>query len=233
MKIRLIAFATASDALGREEITLELPDGSHLGDLKRLLTAQHASLVPLWPRLAVAIDGEIAGEGAVLREGNEVALLPPVSGGTDAPRAHLTNEPIDVAAVEAAVTAPQNGAVVLFIGTVRNHHRGNAVQALTYSAYDSMAVARMERICRDLEAETPGLRVAITHRQGHLQPTEASVVIAVSSPHRAAAYEASRTALERLKKEVPIWKREHYADGTESWREEEGLVGGAETTLAP
>jgi len=107
---------------------------------------------------------------------------------------------------------------------VRDHHAGRPVAKLTYSAYRPMALAGLRRIVTDLEASGPGLRAAIVHRLGEVPVGEASVVIAISSPHRAAAYEASRTALERLKAEIPIWKREHYADGEAAWREEEPLA---------
>jgi molybdopterin synthase catalytic subunit len=114
--------------------------------------------------------------------------------------------------------------VVVFLGTVRDNHAGKPVEKLTYSAYRAMALEGLRRIVEDLEAAAPGLRAAIVHRLGEVPVGEASVVIAVASPHRAAAYEASRTALERLKAEIPIWKREHYADGGVAWREEEPLV---------
>lgn len=139
-------------------------------------------------------------------------------------RASLTDEPIDTAAVAEAVAEATCGAVVLFLGTVRDHHGGRTVTELAYSAYRPMALARLEQIVGDLEAGAPGLRAAIVHRLGVVPIGEASVVIGVASPHRQAAYEASRTALERLKREVPIWKRETYDDGSATWREEEALA---------
>ncbi len=138
-------------------------------------------------------------------------------------RAGLVEEPIDVAAVERAVAAPECGAVLLFLGTVRDQHQGRTVRLLTYTAYRPMALKVLERITKELEREDPSLRLAIVHRLGDVEVGEASVVIAVASPHRQAAYEASRLALERLKREVPIWKRERYDDGEVAWREEEPL----------
>ncbi len=224
MKIRLLAFASASDALGSDELEIELPAGSDLTSLKQLLEARAPGLVPLWPRLAIAIDGAVVGADHPLRDGAEVALLPPVSGGSGAARVALVDTPIDVAAVTAAVSSPARGAVVLFLGTVRSPSKGREISRLSYSAYRPMAFTRLGAIAQALEAEEPGVAVAITHRLGELSPGEASVVIAVASPHRAAAYEVSRRALERLKAEVPIWKRELYEDGEEAWREEELLV---------
>ncbi|HVR97711.1 MAG TPA: molybdenum cofactor biosynthesis protein MoaE [Thermoanaerobaculia bacterium] len=227
MKIRLLAFASAGDALGTGEMELELPEGSRLADLRERLDRDHPGLGPLWRRLAVAVDGRIAPPDTFLREGCEVALLPPVSGGSggseEAEPAELVDGPIDAEWVVASVSGPGRGAVVVFHGTVRDRHAGRKVEKLTYSAYRPMARQALAQIVLDLERAHEGLRAAIVHRLGEVPVGEASVVIAVGSPHRAAAYEASRIALERLKAEVPIWKREHYDDGEAVWREEEML----------
>jgi molybdopterin synthase catalytic subunit/molybdopterin converting factor small subunit len=230
MKIRLLAFASAGDALGATEMELELAEGSHVSDLRARLDRDHPKIVPLWPRLAVAVDGRIVSLEEPLREGAEVALLPPVSGGSKPLLAELVDGPLDVENIVAAVSDPGRGAVVVFLGTVRDHHAGRSVEKLTYSAYRPMALEGLRLILADLEAAHKDLRAAIVHRLGEVPVGEPSVVIAVASPHRAAAYEASRTALERLKAEIPIWKREHYVDGGEAWREEEPL---AKPVLAP
>ena len=232
MNIRLLAFASAGDALGASEMDLEMPEGSRVADLRDRLDRDHPRLALLWPRLAVAVDGRVVTPETPLADGAEVALLPPVSGGSEdlnpekpAPlRAALVDGPIDVQRVADSVAGPSRGAVVLFLGTVRDHHAGRSVGKLTYSAYRSMALDGLRRIVDDLEAAAPGLRAAIVHRLGEVPVGEASVAIAVGSPHRAAAYEASRTALERLKTEIPIWKREHYSEGPPLWREEEPLT---------
>jgi MoaE-MoaD fusion protein len=223
MNIRLLAFASAGDALGTTEMDVEMPEGSRIADLRARLDADHPKLQPLWPRLAVAVDGRVVTSEEPLTPGAEVALLPPVSGGSGK-RADLTDDPIDTDAVVATVAGPGRGAVLTFLGTVRDSHAGRGVEKLTYSAYRKMALEGLERIVADLEASFPGLRAAIVHRLGEVPVGEASVVIAVASPHRAAAYEANRTALERLKTEIPIWKREHYTEGPAVWREEEPLV---------
>lgn len=221
MKIRLLAFASAGDALGAGEMELELPEGSRVSDLRSRLDGEHPRLVSLWPRLAVAVDGRVVSAEEPLVDGAEVALLPPVSGGSET---RLVDGPIETERVIASVSGPSRGAVVVFLGMVRDHHAGRMVEKLTYSAYRAMAEEGLARIVADLEAAAPDLRVAIVHRLGEVPVGEGSVVIAVASPHRAAAYEASRTALERLKAEIPIWKREHYAGGEAAWREEEPLV---------
>lgn len=135
----------------------------------------------------------------------------------------LVTDPIDVAGLLAGMQTPDCGAVVLFLGTVRNRHAGRPVAGITYHAYARMAETALARIVDELVAATPGLRLAIVHRLGAIPIGEPSVAIAAASPHRPEAYAASRQALERLKAEVPIWKRERYADGGEAWREEEPL----------
>jgi MoaE-MoaD fusion protein len=244
MRVRLLAFASASDALGTGELELELPGPARVADLRAWLDARYPALAPLWPRLAVAVNGSIAGSDEPLSEGAEVALLPPVSGGSGSgsgsgeaatgtaarPRVELVDAPIDPQDVIARVASPACGAVLLFLGTVRDHSRRRdeaaaSVLKLTYTAYRPMACQALERIAADLERATEGLRVAIVHRLGEIPVGEPSVAIATAARHRAAAYDASRQALERLKSEVPIWKLEHYSDGNAAWREEESLAG--------
>jgi len=224
MQVRVLAFATARDALGAGERTVELPEGGTVAELRSALVRDHPDVEALWPRLAVAVDGALASSETPLRDGAEVALLPPVSGGS--PRAWLTDEPVEPIAVADRVSAGGRGAVVLFLGTARDGSGDRVVEGLEYSAYRPMAEARLERIAVELEAATPGLAVAIAHRLGRLGVGEISVVIATASPHREEAYRANRQALERLKREVPIWKRERYAGGEVAWREEERLVEG-------
>lgn len=224
MKIRLLAFATAREALGRGELELEVPDGSTVADLARLLRTDYPDLTPTWPRLAVAVDGDLAQPDVELHENSEVALLPPVSGGASEARTTLVDDVIDVTRLAATAGDPSCGAVVLFVGTVRSQHRNRRVEGITYDAYRPMAARKLEAIAIDLESSFQDLRIRIVHRLGEIPSGEASVAIAVASPHRAAAYGASREALERLKREVPIWKLEHYADGPAEWREEESLL---------
>lgn len=227
IKVQVLAFATASGLLGRSPRPIELPDGARLADLKRLLEEENPGWATLWPRLAIAVDGKLRQSDTELADGAEVALLPPVSGGSPAPTTtleHLTFGPLDPGAAIAAVAAPERGAILLFLGTVRNHHQGRVVSSLTYSAYESMANERLRAICREIEAASADVKVDIRHRLGEVAAGEPSVVIAVASAHREAAYEASRAALERLKKEVPIWKLERFADGSEAWREAEPLT---------
>lgn len=136
--------------------------------------------------------------------------------------AAITDAPLEAVAALSAVARPGHGAVVLFLGTVRDHFRGRQVVAITYDAYRPMAEQVLVRLVA--EEERDGAVVAtVVHRLGRLEPGEASVAIATSSAHRERAYESSRRLLERLKREAPIWKHEHYDDGSSTWREEEPL----------
>ena len=224
VKIRILAFATAAHALGSAELETELPSGSTVADLQAELKRRSPQLRPLLPRWAVAVNGIVATGKQRLEEGDEIALLPPVSGGSDDFSSVLVDGPLDSAAVASRVVDPACGAVLIFQGDVRSHYRRREVRKIVYEAYRPMAELALARIQSELAAGDPGLRIAISHRLGEVPVGETSVVIAVSSPHRQAAYEASRTALERLKREVPIWKQEYYADGEVVWREGESLL---------
>lgn len=222
MKVRLLAFASVREVLGAAELELELPEGGDIETLRQLLVERYVELARLWPQLAIAVDGELVRGNPKLAEAQEVALLPPVSGGMEG-RAALVDGPLVVDDLVACVHSTRSGAITIFLGNVRDNHRGRAVERLTYEAYRPMALAALERIIDDLSDPESGLELAIHHRLGEVPTGETSVAIVAASPHRAAAYTASRTALERLKREAPIWKREHYKDGGKVWREEELL----------
>jgi len=222
MKVSVVGFAGVREIVG-SEFELDLPEGSTVAELSAELERRFPELLPYRGRIAVAIDGQLGNSESPLAEGVEVALLPPVSGGSHENPVELVHGPISIDAVGTRVAHPGAGAVVTFNGTVRNHHQGRRVTHLTYDAYEVMALEVLHRIVTEIETERADVRVAISHRLGSVVAGDTSVVIAVSSPHRQAGYEASREVLERLKREVPIWKREHYADGESTWREEEPL----------
>ena len=148
----------------------------------------------------------------VLQDGDEVALIPPVSGGDLGPF-RVQSEPLDPRQVESRVADPSAGAIVTFIGTVRDHARGRQVMQLDYEAYAPAAEVILRQIGDEIRERWGLDNVAIVHRVGTLSVGEASVVISVSSSHREAAFDASRYAIERIKEIVPIWKKEHYEDG--------------------
>lgn len=140
-------------------------------------------------------------------------------------RTALVGTPINVAAVVAEVTSPASGALAIFVGTVRNVNQGRAVEGIEYNAYAPMAEAELAAIAREAGAQFGTDHIVIEHRTGYLALGDASVLIAVSHPHRAPAMDAMRWAIEALKERVPIWKREHYTDGTREWVAQGGAEG--------
>ena len=219
MKIKVLAFATAADALGGRSLEVEVESGTTVAQLLDHLEENAPALAPIRDRLALAVNGELVSPETVLAESSEVALLPPVSGGDAAPVVELVSRPIDPG--ELSVADAECGAEVVFLGRVRNHSNGRGVTHITYQGYESMAETRLDAICRELSRD--GVRLRMIHRLGEVPAGELSVAIAARAPHRREAFEACSKALERLKREAPIWKLEHYDDGSLAWREEESL----------
>lgn len=211
MLVRVLFFGGLREALGTKESVEELPDGATLGRLRESLAARIAAMRALEGRLRIAVNQEFAEDGAVLKDGDEVALLPPVSGGMGA--CSLSEQPLDESAVTARVAAPDCGGVVTFVGAVRDHSRGHDIRHLEYEAYPEMALREMERIADEAAERWPGSRVAIEHRVGHLEVGDLAVVVAAAAPHRGEAFSACRFAIDTLKERVPIWKKEVATDG--------------------
>lgn len=216
MQITMRYFALWREELGHEEETREVAPGTTVTALIDGIVAGHPRLVALRRSTMFMLNQEYVEPGQALSEGDEVAVIPPVSGGSGAPDGRLfkvVEAPLDVNDVIRAVADPAAGAIVSFIGTVRDNSLGKAVSGLTYEAYPAAAEKMLARVADEI-AERWGLRrVAIIHRVGHLSVGEASVVIAVAAPHRHAAFEACEYVIVRLKEIVPIWKKEFYADG--------------------
>ena len=212
MALTVLYFAAARERAGTAQETVEWPGGP-VRQLLETLAERHPDLRPLLPHLRVAVNQEFTSLDAPVPDRAEVALVPPVAGGADCFR--LSDAPLQLEEVVRAVGGPERGGLVTFTGTVRSQTRGRPVRALSYEAYPGMAERSMAAIGRDIESRWPGTRVAIVHRVGTLSPGEAAVVIAVSAPHRAAAFEGCRHAIERLKADVPIWKKERFEDGEE------------------
>jgi len=191
-----------------------VPEGCSVADLRAQLAQDHPIFDEFGDRLAVSVNLEITSLDAVLREGDEVAFLPPVSGGSGT--CTLSERPLDVAATIARVSGPGMGGIATFLGAVRDEARGRAIQHLEYESYPEMAEREMQKIADAAAERWPGVRVAIAHRAGHLEVGELAVVIAAAAPHRAEAFEACRFAIDTLKQTVPIWKKEVATDG-EYW----------------
>ncbi|CDN45788.1 MULTISPECIES: molybdenum cofactor biosynthesis protein MoaE [unclassified Paenibacillus] len=225
---KIALFAGLPERIGMPEITLELPEGSmSAGSLKAAVAAAypaHASLIGV---SFVACNEAYAPDGQMLDCGDRLALLPPVSGGEDSAagrddsssdmRYVITSAPLDAGRVSSLVLHPDHGAALVFIGTTREWTQGKRTVLLEYEAYEPMALRTLRQIGAELAERWPGTISAISHRIGPVAVGEASVVIAVSSPHRDGGYEASRYAIERLKQIVPIWKKEIWEDGSE-WK---------------
>lgn len=229
---KIYLFAGLAERLGCRELETEYDEEKlSAGELKRRLAAAYPGQADLIEVSFVARNQAYASDAAELEYRDELALLPPVSGGSgDEPderaaaegdRYAVTAAPLVHEDVLARVRHPDHGAALLFVGTTRGLTAGQRTLTLEYEAYEPMAVAALRAIGDEIAARWPGTLCAIHHRIGRVDVGEASVLIAVSSPHRADGYEASRYAIERLKQTVPIWKREVYADGTE-WKGHQG-----------
>jgi molybdopterin synthase catalytic subunit len=212
VEVTIRYFAMIREVMGRASERRHVPAGTTAGELFDGLTAEHPSLARMKPVTMLMVNQAYVTENHPLRTGDEVAFIPPVSGGADR-RFVIQVEPLDARATESLVAHPGAGAVVTFIGTVRDHGRGQAVTHLEYEAYAPAAEAMLARIGEEIARRWETDHVAIAHRVGSLTVGEASVVISVASPHRDAAFDACRYAIERIKEIVPIWKKEHYAGG--------------------
>jgi MoaE-MoaD fusion protein len=226
MRVRVLPFGVSKDWFGGAASTVELPEGASVADLLKHLTARLPNPEQTLRGIAVSVNAEYTTAGHVLSDGDEVGLLPPVSGGT-ARRAKdsdqspdsqpiviaLTRERIDTERLVAEVKRGEDGAVVVFDGIVRNNSRGRQTLHLDYEAYDEMALKQMKELAEQAIAKFGVRRVTLVHRLGRLQVGETSVLIVVASAHRAAAFEASRWVIDTLKKTVPIWKKETFTDG--------------------
>jgi len=217
MRVRVRLFGAVREAVGAKELAVELAEGARVADLHAQLASEHEVLERFGERLAVSVNLEVSPRDTPLRDGDEVAFLPPVAGGAgDPPRCWLSDHPLDVAAVVARVSGPGMGGIVTFVGAVRDQARGRAIRHLEYEAYPGMAEREMEKIADAAAERWPGCRIAIAHRAGHLEVGEIAVAIAAAAPHRAEAFEACRFAIDTLKQTVPIWKKEIATDG-EYW----------------
>lgn len=215
MQVRL--FARYREAAGRERVELELPEGGTVEAAWAAMVERYPALRPYRPHTLFAVGQDYVNPEHPLRAGDEVCLFPPVSGGAGPDLYRLTTEPLSETELTAAVANPEAGGVAVFSGVVRNETGGRRVKFLEYEAHGAMAEAKMREIGETVHARWPGVKaVAMAHRVGRLEVSEASVVIAVSAAHRAEAFEACRFAIDRLKQSVPIWKKEHFEDG-EVW----------------
>jgi len=212
MRVRLISFGPLKTVFAEGGEWRELPEGERVSGLLAALRSEGRISEAVLRTAAVAVNRDYVWYEHVLCEGDEVAILPPVSGGA-AGKVELVREVIDADAIVLAIKSGSDGAVCVFDGIVRDNTRGRATLHLDYEAYEEMALKQMQ-LLRGEAMEHFGVRdVAIVHRLGRLMIGETSVLIVVASAHRAAAFDACRWVIDSLKKTVPIWKKEQFVDG--------------------
>jgi molybdopterin synthase catalytic subunit/molybdopterin converting factor small subunit len=219
MQIRVLFFGVLKDLVGRSSETLELPEGARLQTVLSHYARQAPRFEAMLPSLALSVNQEYSGPDQALRGGDEVGLLPPVSGGAEGQGAdssvvRIVREPISTQAELGRLKLPQDGAAVIFEGIVRNNTRGRRTLYLDYEAYDAMALKQMEALAGQARSRFAVREIALVHRLGRLEIGETSVLIVVASAHRGPAFEACRWIIDTLKKTVPIWKKEYFEDGS-------------------
>jgi MoaE-MoaD fusion protein len=221
MRIKVLFFGFTHDLTGLQEELVELGEGENLQGLRRFYENRFPRLGELAGSLLFAVNQQIADPLSVLHEGDEVALMPPVSGGADESCYRITSEKISASEFARSLQKPSDGAVVTFEGVVRNHSKGRNTLYLEYEAYMPMAVRKMEEIGAEAKEKFGIDSVGIVHRTGKLKIGETSVAIVVTAAHRRPAFEACHYLIDRLKHVVPVWKKEYFEDGA-VWVEGEG-----------
>lgn len=211
MQIRVLFFGMLKDLARLGSEILVLPEDATVADVLNHYSDRIASLKSLLPSIAISVNREYAGPDAKLKANDEVALLPPVSGGVS--RAFIVREKIDTQATLEGVKRPEDGAAVAFEGVVRNNTRGRLTLYLNYEAYEEMALKQMEALIAQACEQFKIRDAVIIHRLGRLEIGEISVLIVVASAHRGPAFDACRWLIDILKRTVPIWKKEYFEDG--------------------
>ncbi len=217
MKVSLRLFAGLHDLVGERDLSLELNDDATVSDLKSRLASEYPVVQPFLSTLVFAIDDEYIPMDERLHDGASISLIPPVSGGSDL--ILLTSDRLDADRLVDLVRRDEAGAIALFYGIVRNNSEGREVERLEYEAHESMAVKQMGEVVSETKRQFPSIaEIGVWHRIGTLEIGEASLLVAVSSPHRREAFDACHWAVDRIKAVVPIWKKEHWKGGA-AWVE--------------
>jgi MoaE-MoaD fusion protein len=228
MQVRLLFFATLKDIVGAREMRLEVPHGSTVADVLTHLESTYPRVKDYRPVVLTAINEEYVDQSALVQEGDEVAIFPPVSGGEvksdvltisrPGELYQITRDTIDAQKISRQLLRDEDGAICVFEGVVRNNSKGKRTTHLVYEGYETMALKKLEEIGTFVRQAWDIGCIAIVHRLGHLDIQETSVAVIVTSPHRRAAFDACHYAIDKLKKVVPIWKKEFFEDG-EVWIE--------------
>lgn len=224
---KVLFFATLRDIAGTREVSLEFPNGSHISDIKAIVIREFPGLEKNMETIIVAMNHEFAFDEQIVLDGAEVAMFPPVSGGSDIASQptliRLAQAEININELVTQITLPTTGAVSVFVGTVRGvttREMDRQTEELIYDAYEGMAEEKLHQIAREIRAKWSEVEgIAMVQRTGKLMPGAISVVIACSSSHRdAGIFEAAKYGIDRIKEIVPVWKREISPDG-EEWIE--------------
>ena len=219
MRVRVLLFGVLKDIFQRGEEPLELSPGATVSDLLDHYRRLAPEKGKFFYSLALAVNQQYAAPTHILEDGDEVALLPPVSGGTEATlsrsshQCEIVRHRIPTEKLLDRIKQGEDGAVVVFEGIVRNHTRSRQTLFLDYEAYEPMALNQMNALAEKVLATYKVREIAMVHRLGRLEIGESSVLIVVASAHRTAAFDACRFAIDTLKRTVPIWKKEHFMDG--------------------
>jgi MoaE-MoaD fusion protein len=226
VQVRVLFFGVIREIVGQREATLDLADGASLATVLDSYSSRFPRLRDMLPSVVVALNQHFSNPSAPVANGDEIALLPPVSGGsTDYTQqvtqdgGHfyaLTRSPIDGVAIAQKILRPEDGAFVNFEGVARNNTKGRATRYLEYECYEPMAIKVMAEIGAEIAKSFPIGRIAMVHRLGRIEISETSVAVIVTAPHRKPAFEAALEGINRLKRTVPIWKKEFFTDG-EVW----------------
>ncbi len=213
MQLSVRLFASVREALGSNSLTLDLADGATVGNLLGELKDRFPQMRDL-PAAMVSVNLEYVGEDHPLRENDQVALIPPVSGGSNR-HFEITPDPLTGDSVAELVRSPECGAITVFLGTARRMSRGREVEYLEYEAYPEMAIRKLDQIADEVQERWGTDRIAVRHRIGRVELGEPSVAIAVATEHRAEGFAACKYTIDRLKEIVPIWKKEVWVGGGE------------------
>lgn len=220
-EVWVVYFAAARDLAGCASERVSLPSESvTLEEMREYLAQRHARLAPLLARMRFAINDDLHAAPARVHAGDEVAVLPPVAGGSGVDERvsfALVGEPLSLDRALAAVQHPSAGGIVLFLGVVRDHAQQGAVSRLDYEAHERLAEREIERILNELATQNPGVRLSVQHRLGSLAVGDVAVIVAASAAHRGEAFSVCRAAIDRIKETVPIWKKEWAPDGSALW----------------
>jgi molybdopterin converting factor subunit 1 len=216
VRIRVLFFGVLRDVTGLREDSIDVPEGGLAASVFDHYSARFPRLGEMSKSIVLAVNQKFCAPSEALSDGDELAFLPPVSGGTDGNLFALTRDPIDAASLARKILRGEDGAIVTFEGVTRNNTKGRPTRYLDYECYEPMALKTMTEIGEEIVRTHQISRIAMVHRLGRIEIGETSVVVIAVAPHRRPAFEASLEGINKLKRLVPVWKKEYFEDG-EVW----------------